>query len=114
VGTDAGWGDYLATSTPSADAGGADAAGAAAEPAVAEPVADVVGLPESAASTVENEVAGAAADQDWANWHASTGTDWQDPAHAEIAEDHYETATDYDALIADRVETAAADGIVYE
>jgi hypothetical protein len=139
VSTDAGWGDYLATSTPVGDAGGADAdAGAAAEPAAADPA----GLPDPAATVGENEVAAAAADQGWADWHAATGNDWQDSAndylayaqqnaeagytdiaasaldtaaaHSEIADDHYETATDYDALIADRVETAAADGVVYE
>jgi hypothetical protein len=129
VSTDAGWGDYLSADTPAADTGGTSAA-------AAEPV-----LPEPAASIVENEVAGAAADQDWANWHAATGNSWSDSAndyvqyaqesaaagytdaaasaldtaatHAGIAEGHYQTATDYSSAAATHVDTAAAEAAPY-
>ena len=101
-----------------------------------------MGLPEPAASIVEGEVAGAAADQDWADWHAGTGNDWQNSAndyldyarqnaeagntdiaasamntaatHADIAQGHYETAGDYEIDVADHIATAAGEAIVYE
>jgi len=139
VSADAGWDDYLASGTPAADAGAA-----VSEPAV-EPVveaAEPAGLPEPAASVVATEVTGAAADQDWADWHAATGNDWQDSAndyldyalqnaeagntaiaasaldtaatHAGIAQDHYGTSSDYEIDVADHVATAAAEAVVYD
>ena len=61
--TDAGWGDYLSSGTSAADAGQAATAESAA-----------------AAEDVRGEVAAAADDADWSNWHAGQGDSASDSA----------------------------------
>jgi hypothetical protein len=67
VSTDAGWGDYLSSGTSAADAGQAASAEASASAA-------------AAADDVQGEVAAAADDADWSNWHANQGDSASDSA----------------------------------
>jgi hypothetical protein len=90
VSTGAGWGDYLAADTPAADAG---------------PPAGSVDPPAEPA-----EVAGAAAEQGWADWHADGAASASNTAEAHADE----TAGDYEIDIADHIATAAGESIVYE
>jgi hypothetical protein len=117
VSTDANWADYLSSDTPAADAGQADAAAA------------------SAVEEVQSEVAAAADDADWSNWHATQGDSASDSADfyvqqaadnvaagnfggaysnlnaaqnfTDIADSNYDNATDYAAEAATHADYAA-------
>ncbi|MFE0591407.1 hypothetical protein [Micromonospora echinospora] len=136
--TDSSWGDYLSTDTSLPDAGIAAFDTATVEPVpVVEPV-----LPDPVLAVVDSEIAGAAADQDWSDWHAASGDQWADSAqdwvdyanenlaagnlgaaesgmayaadHAHIAGGNYDVSLDYSAQAVTHLDTAVAEVAPYD
>ncbi|OZV77229.1 hypothetical protein CA850_23695 [Micromonospora echinospora] len=136
--TDSSWGDYLSTDTSVADTG-IDAFAATVEPIM--PVVEPV-LPEPVLDVVDSEIAGAAADQDWSDWHAASGDQWAESAqdwvdyanenlaagnleaaesgmayaadHAHIADSNYDVSLDYSTQAVTHLDTAVAEVAPYD
>ncbi|BCL14140.1 hypothetical protein [Micromonospora sagamiensis] len=142
--TDSSWGDYLSTDTSVPDLGVDAFAPATVEPVLPELVTPVVEpvLPEPVVDAVESEIAGAAADQEWSDWHAASGDQWAESAqdwvdyanenlaagnigaaesgmayaasHADIADNNYDVSVDYSAQAGTHLDTAVAEVAPYD
>lgn len=154
MGTDTSWGDYLSADTSVTDVGVGTVdtfstpvvEPAVPEPVLPEPVVEPVlpesVLPEPVVAAVESELVGAAADQDWSDWHAASGDQWADSAqdwvdyanenlaagnyeiansgferaasHADIADANHDVSLDYSAQVGGHLDSAVAEVAPYD
>ncbi|MEU4566608.1 hypothetical protein [Micromonospora sp. NPDC023956] len=137
--TDSSWGDYLSTDTSLPEVGVDTFDTSTVDPIM--PVVEPV-LPDPVLDVVDNEIAGAVADQDWSDWHAASGDQWADSAqdwvdyanenlaagnlgavetgmaaaasHADIADNNYDVSLDYSNQAVTHLDTAVAEVAPYD